>query len=272
MGAKHFAGAGRNRPTKTMHLRHLAPLALSLIPFAASTLAQDGGRAASRPAPPASAPAAERIFSGPQLGEKVAPFRTADVTGGRKEREFDPVKEAGDGAALYFFFPGDVNRIVAAAIREVAAMAKQGEEHGLKSVFVALHGDQLAADQRLRDVWTSLKPPIPASVSVDGAEGPGSWGLDKRCTVTVVLAKEGKVVFNYAALSASPAEWEKLRAELGSMLGAKITARPEGGRPMGGEMGGREGARPAGRRGAEGADSRRAPVGEKPASRPEREK
>jgi len=126
------------------------------------------------------------------------------------------------------------------------------------------------ADQRLRDVWQSLKPPFPALLSKDGLEGPGAWGLNKKCFTTVVLVKGGKVVYNMAALAAGDKDFETLQRELSKLLGVKIEVKPEtagamGGRgeaPMGGrEMGGggREtGGRGEGRRGA--GDAQRARV------------
>jgi hypothetical protein len=75
------------------------------------------------------------------------------------------------------------------------------------------------------------------------------------------------VVFNYAALAPSDAEYETLRAELSKLLGAKIDAKPaDGGR--GSAMGG--GGRPEGRPPREGGEpaSRRAGETKPPASRP----
>jgi general secretion pathway protein G len=203
--------------------------------FAALAAPQD-----SRPATD-SAPAAEVLFSGPQAGEKALPFKVLQVTGEAKAREFDPTAEAGDGPALYFFFQADVNRLIARSIQNVSAAGEQGVKSGLKCSFVGLTDNLLTADQRLRDVWLSLKPAFPALLSKDGIEGPGSWGLNKKCYFTVVLVKGGKVVYNLASLAGSEGEFEALRAEMSKMLGVKIDAKPAaagrmGGRGEGGEM------------------------------------
>jgi hypothetical protein len=185
-------------------------------------LAQD-----SRPAPArgdsGSAPArTETVFSGPQKGEKVPSFRVVDVTGARKEREFDPTKEAASAPALYFFFVNP-NRVVARTIKVIDAMAREGSSHGLRAYFIGLLPDRLEGDQRLRDAWSSLKPFIPVCLSPDGVEGPGSWGLNKQCQVTVVVAKDGKVVANVSALSPGDQDFEAIRAALQGVLGKPIS-------------------------------------------------
>ena len=196
----------------------------------------------SRPAPAARAPepepqAAEAVFSGPQKGEKAPSFQVIDVLGTRAKRELDPTAEAGEGAALYFFFPSP-NRLIARAINEIDAMASDAKEHGLRAYFVGLFPDRLEGEQRLRDVWTSLRPAAAPFVSVDGVEGPGSWGLNKKCLVTVVLVKGGRVAFNRAVLSPGQRDFDEIRAALSELVGHKVTSRPAQGagmRAMGGD-------------------------------------
>lgn len=214
------------------------------------TAAQDRGE--SRPSSGPAA-AAEKIYSGPQAGERTAGFKVHDVNGGRDVKEFDPVVESAGESALYFFFPADVNRILAKGITNISLMAAAAKEHGLHSYFIALGADPIAADQRLRDVWSSLKPAVPVSLSADGIEGPGSWGINKKCYATVVLAKNNKVVFNYASLAPADADYEMLKSEISKFIGTdlhvKLVTAPSGAREMGGrEMGGR------------GAESREAPA------------
>ena len=134
-----------------------------------------------------------------------------------------------------------MNRIIARALVTISAACEQGKQHGLRSYFVGLTQSPLTADQRLRDVWSSLKPVVPASLSMEGIEGPGNWALNKKCYVTVVLVKNGKVAFNYAALSPADSDYELLRLELSKLLGVKIDAKPPG-FDRGGMMGAARGA------------------------------
>lgn len=206
----------------------------------------------SRGAPTETAPVgtAEPIFSGPQPGERVLPFQVLQVTGEQAAREFDPTADAGTSPQLYFFFPADVNRVIARALVNVGAIAGAGSKAGLRSYFIGLSDDLLAADQRLRDVWTSLRPPVAALLSKDGIEGPGSWGLNKKCYSTFVVVRGGRVLYNRAALSPGPGDFEELRNELSKLLGVSLDVDLDSLNAMGGGMGGRggrEGAMAGGR-------------------------
>ncbi len=213
-------------------------------------------------------PAAEVLYSGPQKGEKTPSFKVLDVTGNRKEREFDPVAEAGDATALYFFFPVEVTRAVGRAMGVLGPLVSQATPLGLRTYYVGLGVDRLQGDQRLRDVWTSLKPPVPALLSADGIEGPGNWGLNRKSAVTLVLAKEGKVVFNYTALSPADSDYESIRAAMSKLVGKELVApRPQGRGGM--ERGGRgEEARPPGREGAGAGARGDAPPAARPSPKP----
>jgi hypothetical protein len=106
-------------------------------------------------------------------------------------------------------------------------------------------------------MWSSLRPSVPALLSVDGIEGPGAWGLDKRCQATFILAKAGRVVFNLATLSPSEVEFDRVREAVGAALGRRLASRPAAQGRAGGAM--REGAPQSRPRERRGAASRPAP-------------
>lgn len=221
-----------------------------------------GAEVQDRGAKPESKPQqkAEKLFSGPQAGEKTTSFKTADVNGNRKDREFDPVAEAAGGKAIYFFFSTDVDRISARAITNLGLLCSEAKDHGVKSYFIGLAADALAGDQRLRDVWTSIKPGIPAAISVDGPEGPGAWGINKKSKVTAVLANENKVIYNYTSLSPADSDYELLRTEVSKLAGKPIMVKfasfgGGGGRGM--EPGMKGGGAEGGRGGSARGDSAR---------------
>lgn len=194
---------------------------------------------------PASAPvAAERIFSGPQAGEATPKFTIQDVTAKRDPKEFDPVAEAAGGKTLYYFFPADVTRLVARGITNISILADAAKARGLRSYFVALTADPITADQRLRDVWGLTHTPVPASISLEGLEGPGAWGLNRKCIITVVLAENGIVQFNYAAMQPADADYVTLQKEVEKLVGAKLDVKLNLGndrRMMGGDASSRAG-------------------------------
>jgi hypothetical protein len=236
-----------------------------LLPLLAAALAPRGAGQDSRGAPAAPAPHPEVVFSGPQIGEKVPGFRVLDVQSTREDREFDPAREAKDDPTLYLFF-APPNRVIARAIATVDAIHREAKEHGLRVYVVGLLPDRLDGDQRLREVWGSLRPSFPALLSVDGLEGPGAWGLNKRCQATFVIAKGGRVTFNLASLGPSEDEFERVREAVSAALGRRVTSRPAAPRRPEASM--REAAaesRPLDRRRAkDGSSSERA----QPASRP----
>ena len=56
---------------------------------------------------------------------------------------------------------------------------------------------------RARD---SLRWRVPVGVSVDGLEGPGSYGLNRNVTLTVLVGKAGRVRANFALVQPSDAD------------------------------------------------------------------
>jgi len=194
------------------------------------------------------APAQDVIFSGPQKGERVPPFVAIDVTGGRKERVFDPTKEAGDNLAVYVMFTGParpVTRSIAnidCIAREINVAAKREKRQGVMVYYVLLAPDRIEGAARLRHVFTGITPEEPASIAADGPEGPGNWGLHRKCQLTVVIAKESKVLFNLTTTSPGDREDDAIREALSTIVGHACTSRPNWARSgespmMGGGMG-----------------------------------
>src|SRR4030095_725246 len=91
-------------------------------------------------------------------------------------------------------------------------------------------------------VFTGITPEEPASIAADGPEGPGNWGLHRRCQLTVVIAKQGKVLYNLTTTSPGDREDDAIREALSKVAGCACSSRPNwarsGGSPMmGGGMG-----------------------------------
>lgn len=144
-----------------------------------------------------SAWAAEEIFSGPQPGEKLAPFKVLGVYDDAAGKELDFVAQA-DGKPLLLVFVHDpVTRPQAAVTRALSAYAaSRGKE--LTSGIVWLQADKSKAEEFVKNARTSLNLKSPVGVSPDGLEGPGSYGLNRGVSLTVLVAKEGKVTANFA--------------------------------------------------------------------------
>jgi hypothetical protein len=146
----------------------------------------------------ASAPAQEKakVFSGPQVGEKVTEFKVIDLIGDAKGREW-AVLDRYRGKPLTIVFVHGVERSI---VPLLTAIDQYGHEKKdvLGTLVVFLSNDRVESEKRLPLVSQSLRLESPFALSVDGAEGPGNYGLNKQCLMTVVVAKDDKATANFA--------------------------------------------------------------------------
>jgi len=146
---------------------------------------------------------ADPVFSGPQMGEKVTPFKVTDAAGftAGKERELTPAKD-----------PAVVLVFISAIERSIVPLLTVIDEYGfekrdaLKTDFVFLGEDRVALAKRVPLVAQSLHIKCPTTISVDGAEGPGNYGLNKGVLMTILVAKEGRVTANFALVQPGMAD------------------------------------------------------------------
>ena len=137
-----------------------------------------------------------KTYSGPQIGETATPFNIVAVTGPSrgKERRIDPGKQ----------FPTSVLVFVHGIERSIVPLLTIVDQYALEkrdavaTEFVFLTDDRAASEKRLPLVGQSLRMQCPMSLSSDGPEGPGNYGLNKSCLMTIVVAKGSKVTANFA--------------------------------------------------------------------------
>jgi hypothetical protein len=79
--------------------------------------------------------------------------------------------------------------------------------------------DKVAGEPRAKAVVNSLRLNSHAGVSVDGAEGPGNYGLNKECMMTVLALKDQKVQANFALVQPSIADFPKILEALAKTCG-----------------------------------------------------
>jgi hypothetical protein len=58
-------------------------------------------------------------------------------------------------------------------------------------------------------------------ISVDGIEGPGNYGLNRKVTLTVLVVDKGKVVANFAIVQPNETDAPKVAAAVAKVLGKK---------------------------------------------------
>lgn len=162
-----------------------------------------------------------RIYSGPQPGEKLPPLMVTHLYE-RKDRQyidkaFDITAGIGGKPLILFLQDNniacikgmDVNVEVLSKINQFlkrdtmvddAEIADQELQIGI--VFFLGDDDTLPdwSDQFLGDL---VSDNIKVTKSPDGREGPGSYGLNRNVSQTVLIAKDGKVLHNFAFTQAS---------------------------------------------------------------------
>ena len=161
--------------------------------------------------------AAETVFSGPQPGEKTTPFKVLAIGGAEDGKERDPISEnAGAPTALVFIH--QLERSLVPLLRVVEQYGVERRDR-IKTEIVFLAADRLAGEERTRAAAGSLKFAARVGLSLDGAEGPGNYGLNKDCLMTIVTAKDNQVVANFALVQPGIADAPKVIAALAKTCG-----------------------------------------------------
>jgi hypothetical protein len=166
---------------------------------------------------PMATPAADAVYSGPQIGEKTTPFRVQEIIVGSQGNERDPVTEnAGAPTALVF---------VSALERSLVPLLRVIDEYGaqrtnrLKTEIVFLFGDRVAGEARVKAASGSLKLRARVGLSLDGTEGPGNYGLNKECMMTILAAKDNRVAANFALVQPGIVDAPKVIEALAKVCG-----------------------------------------------------
>jgi hypothetical protein len=163
------------------------------------------------------AAADDAVFSGPQPGESLAPFKVLTVLGENSGREIDPVAAA-DGKPTLLVFVHKLTRPGMALTRGLTAYAKSQSAKGVVSGVIWLDDDQAKAEAYLKRASGSLKFVVPVGVSVDGGEGPGAYGLNRNVELTILVAKDNQVTANFALVQPSVTEAPMIAAALAKLI------------------------------------------------------
>ncbi|MEO1997176.1 MAG: hypothetical protein ABGZ17_18055 [Planctomycetaceae bacterium] len=179
----------------------------------------------SGPALTACADEQAQVFSGPQAGESLPPFRVSLAFGEDVGHVVDYVKLA-DGRPSLLVIVNGANRPAAALTRSLMNFAEmQGEL--LFAGVVYLDDDVSDAGKYLRQAiaWWGVSPPV--GVSVDGAEGPGAYGLNRNVNLTILVAHDGRVLSNFALIQPSLTDGPKILADVTMLIGGRVPTKAE---------------------------------------------
>ena len=144
----------------------------------------------------------EPLFSGPQVGERILPFKARIALGTLAGQELDIVKQAG-GKPIVLLFVHEFNRPSVGLTRIVMNYAAKRSTDGLHAGVVCLSDDATETEKVLQRAAHALPTKIPLAVSLDGKEGPGAYGLNRNVTLTLLVAQDNKVTANFALVQPS---------------------------------------------------------------------
>ncbi|MES2921554.1 MAG: hypothetical protein V4819_08410 [Verrucomicrobiota bacterium] len=173
----------------------------------------------------ASVQAADPVFSGPQPGEKTTPFKVVEITGANADKERDVIADNAGGATALVFMHG-IERSMMPLLRvvdEYGALRKDS----LKTEIIFLNADRLQGEQRAKNTAGSMKFQSRVGLSLDGAEGPGNFGLNKDCLMTIVMTKDNTVTANFALSQPGIADAPKVLEALAKVSGDANPPTPE---------------------------------------------
>jgi hypothetical protein len=143
----------------------------------------------------ASAMSAE--ISGPQVGDKISPFTVRGVLDDEAGKTIDLVKDAA-GKPLLIFFVHERTRPSIGLARQVLNDAANRKSDGLEAGLVLLSADVGATEEWVKMVPQVLPRGVTIGVSTDGELGPPAYNLSRKVAATIIIAKDNRVVANFA--------------------------------------------------------------------------
>lgn len=166
------------------------------------------------------------VFSGPQPGEKFSPFKVLQFSGPRAGEELELL--AGDKTTpTVLVFVHEATRPGLQLMRPIDLYGAKLAMEGCATHFVWLTADRSKAEDYLRNARNSLNLKSPISISLDGVEGPGNYGLNRKVALTIVVAKDNKVVANFAIVQPNETDAPKVLAQMAKLMGKEAPTLEE---------------------------------------------
>ena len=167
---------------------------------------------------PSKSRAEDPVFSGPQVGEQLTELKLVGVFDDSAGKEFDPVADA-EGKPTLLVFVHKLTRPGLGLARGVTNYAKSLKGSDSYAAIAWLDDDKAKAEQFLNKARKSLNLQVPVGVSVDGGEGPGSYGLNRNVELTVLVADKNKILANFALVQPSMSDGVKIAGAFAKAIG-----------------------------------------------------
>ncbi len=158
--------------------------------------------------------AQDKVFSGPQPGEKLTPFKVVQVKG-EKAVEKEIVGKSENDCTIICF----AHKVSEAAIGLMIFLETYASQQDtIEDHYVWLTENPAEMQQNVRR-WNFFQD-APVSISVDGIEGPGEYGLNRNVTMTVLVAKkDNTVVASFALEDPNQRDSDKILKEVAKVIG-----------------------------------------------------
>jgi hypothetical protein len=163
----------------------------------------------------------EPVFSGPQVGEKLPPLPVRGVFDKQAGKQLDFVSAA-NGEPIVLVFVHQLDRPTIGMARALTTYTLERAKDGLATGIIWLDGDPTEAENTLQRIRHALPRGVPIGISLDGKEGPGSYGLNRNVALTILVGNDGKVTANFALVQPSiQADLPKVFEEIVRIIGGK---------------------------------------------------
>jgi hypothetical protein len=185
----------------------------------------------------------DAVFSGPQPRERLTALKVLGFSGPHAGKEVELIGQI-KGAPTVLVFVHEITRPAMQLLRPIDHYGVKLAAEGLATHFVWLTADKSNTEQFLNRAKNSLNLKSPVSISLDGLEGPGNYGLNRKVTLTIVVAKADKVVANFAIVQPNETDAPKVLASVAKLLGKPAPTLEEIRAELAGAMRQPEPARP----------------------------
>lgn len=143
----------------------------------------------------------DKVYSGPQASEPLPSFALLRLNGSDAGREIASHTLLENQPCLLIFIH-DVNRQSISFARTLSSYAHLSRSK-LRTCVIFLQSDINEGETLFKRMGHALHSETPTFVSVDGKEGPGSLGLNRKVTLTILVGNKGEVKANFALIQPS---------------------------------------------------------------------
>ena len=144
----------------------------------------------------------DSVFSGPQPGETLEPFVMTGVLGDEADQKINVVdKNASRPCVLIFVH--ERSRPAFGLSNLVMRLVEDRGDEKITGSLVFLTDDPTETADWMNRIPQYFPKQIRKGISVDGKEGPGSYGLNRNVALTVLVAKDNLVTANFALVQPS---------------------------------------------------------------------